>query len=100
MHEFTRNRETVHYNYSDIGTPFHEAYQETAGSLGQLVNKTKYWRIFACFCFCVNLLLSLWLLAAIRTPWIQVKVAQMVGNGFVERVAYLNDYVSANEIQK
>ena len=100
MHEFTQKRETIQYNYGAIPTPFQELGQETAGHMGQLVDAARVWRMIAFFCFCVNLLLSLWLVAAIKTPWINVKVAQVVGNGYVERVAYLNEYVSSNETPK
>lgn len=100
MHEFTQKRETIHYHYGAIPTPFQEINQETAGSLGQLANTAKIWRVIAFFCFCVNLLLSLWLLLVIKTPWIHVKIAEITTSGYVQRVAYLNDYVSPNEIQK
>jgi type IV secretory pathway TrbF-like protein len=100
MHEFTQKRETIHYRYDDFTTPFQEVGQETAGTIGQLVSNTKIWRMIAFFCFWLNLLLSLWLVVLIQTPWIHVKVAEVVGNGYVARVANLNEYVSPNEIQK
>ena len=100
MHEFTQKRETIHYRYGTIATPFQEINQETAGYMGQLIRHARVWRTVAFFCFCANLLLSLWLVAAMKTPWINVKVAEVAGDGYVQRVAYLNEYVSPNEIQK
>lgn len=100
MHEFTQKRETVQYRYGQISTPFQEVNQETAGAIAQLVSNTKIWRMLAFFCFWLNLLLSLWLVMMIKMPWIHVKVAEVLNSGYVERVAYLNEYVSPNEIQK
>lgn len=100
MHEFIQKRETIQYRYGAIPTPFQEVNQDTAGALGQFISNARIWRMLAFFCFCVNLLLSLWLLVIIKTPWIHVKVAEITNSGYVQRVAYLNEYVSPNEIQK
>lgn len=94
MHEFTQKRETINYRYGQISTPFHRANQTEAGTLAALIHTTKLWRFMACFCFCINLLLLLWLIVSINTPWHTVMVADMVGNGYVKDVAYLNPTVN------
>lgn len=90
MHEFTQRRESISYHYSQVETPFQKPGQDSAGYLGNLVNTAKIWRIISFFCFCINLLLSLCLLAEAHQAWTEVKAAQMLSNGYVERVSYLN----------
>lgn len=99
MHEFTQRRESISYHYGNISTPFQKPNQNSAGYLGVLVRTTKIWRMLSFFCFCINLLLSLWLLTNAYTPWTHVKVAQMLSNGYVERIADLNQ-VNTYETKK
>ena len=99
MHEFTQRRETLNYRYGNINTPFQKAGQNEAGPLASLIACAKIWRIVTFISLCINFVLALILVVAINTPGFHVYIAEMFGNGYIERLALLNNYVNdPNEI--